>query len=192
MTEKVGALADFLVMDCCRGRPEACNLPSPAVSRPLNVLFLCTGNSARSILAEALLRKAGQGRFSAYSAGLSPRPSVNDRALALLRDAGYDTDGLHPKSLEAMRGETAPQMDLVVTVCDMTANVDAPPWPNAPVCTHWGMPDPAEPGLDAAETDARLLQCHAMLARRIEALVALPEGIDRHSLQEAVDAAATL
>lgn len=192
LPDRVGALADFLVTDCCRGRPEVCGLPAPSPTRPLNVLFLCTGNSARSILAEALLRDAGKGRFRPYSAGLTPKMKADQPVLSLLRAEGHDVSILHPKPLENFRKPDAPRMDLVVTVCDVTANVDGAPWPGAPVSAHWGLPDPAEDGLDPRDRDARLSYCHDTLSRRINALLALPADVDRHILQQAADAAAAL
>lgn len=188
--ERMTALVDFLVADCCRGRPEICGLPAP--SDKLNVLFLCTGNSARSIIAEALLRDAAPDRFRAFSAGLSPREAPHPGALQLLEDSGHATDGLHPKGIETFRQPDAPRMDLVLTVCDLTANVDAPPWPGTPVTAHWGLPDPAEAGIDTKTQQTRLKNCHESLQRRISALAALPAHIDRSSLQHAVDLAAQL
>jgi arsenate reductase (thioredoxin) len=143
---------------------------------PLNVLFLCTHNSARSILAEALLNHMGQGRFKGFSAGSSPRANQqpNPLGLQVLRDAGIDTDGLHSKSWDEFALPSAPQMDLIITVCDNAAGETCPYWPGKPASAHWGYADPsAGDAPDAQKLIAFRHTLHA-LSHRIELLVSLP------------------
>lgn len=147
-------------------------------SRPLlNVLFLCTHNSARSILAEALLNHMGQGRFKAYSAGSSPRDNQqpNPLGLQVLHNAGISTEGLRSKSWDEFAAPGAPQMDLIITVCDNAAGEVCPIWPGHPATAHWGYADPSEgEGTDAQKLEAFRQTLHAM-KRRLELLVSLPE-----------------
>ena len=157
------------------------------MSTPLNVLFLCTHNSARSILAEVLLNKIGAGRFKAYSAGSSPREggSPNAIGLAVLRDHGFDTTGLRSKNWDEFAGPDAPKMDLIITVCDSAAGEVCPYWPGQPATAHWGYPDPsAGEGSDAEKHEAFRQTLHAM-RRRLELLVNLPiEKLAKLSLQQ--------
>ncbi|MES2423332.1 MAG: arsenate reductase ArsC [Pseudomonadota bacterium] len=142
----------------------------------LNVLFLCTHNSARSILAEAMLNHLGQGRFKAYSAGSSPRENQqpNPLALQVLQNAGVAIEGLHSKSWDAFGQPNAPHMDLVITVCDNAAGEVCPYWPGQPATAHWGYPDPSEAqGSEAQKLDAFRQTLHA-IRRRLELLVNLP------------------
>lgn len=142
--------------------------------QPANVLFLCTGNSARSILAEALLNRDGGGRFRAFSAGSFPKGAVHPMALEVLRDGGFPTAGLRSKSCDEFAGAEAPPLDVIVTVCDNAAGEVCPVWPGRPMTAHWGIEDPAAvegPGQRAA-FDLALLR----LARRVQAFLALPEG----------------
>lgn len=152
----------------------------------LNVLFLCTHNSARSIVAEVLLNALGQGRFQAYSAGSSPREggSPNAMGLAVLRDHGFATEGLRSKSWDEFAAPDAPKMDLIITVCDNAAGETCPYWPGQPATAHWGYPDPgAVEGGDDAKREAFRQTLHAM-RRRLELLVNLPtEKLARLSLQ---------
>jgi len=146
-------------------------------SPPLNVLFLCTHNSARSILAEALLNDMGQGRFLAYSAGSSPRENQqpNPLGLQVLQNAGISTAGLRSKSWDEFAVPGAPPMDLIITVCDNAAGEVCPFWPGHPATAHWGYADPSEgDGTDAQKLEAFRLTLHA-LKRRLELLVSLPQ-----------------
>ncbi|RQO83045.1 arsenate reductase ArsC [Acidovorax sp. FJL06] len=146
-------------------------------SPPLNVLFLCTHNSARSILAEALLNDMGQGRFLAYSAGSSPRENQqpNPLGLQVLQNAGISTAGLRSKSWDEFAVPGAPPMDLIITVCDNAAGEVCPFWPGHPATAHWGYADPSEgDGTDAQKLEAFRLTLHA-LKRRLELLVNLPQ-----------------
>jgi arsenate reductase (thioredoxin) len=146
------------------------------MSTPLNVLFLCTHNSARSILAEALLNHLGNGKFKGFSAGSSPRANQQPHPLALqvLREAEMSTDGLHSKSWDAFALPGAPHMDLIITVCDNAAGETCPYWPGHPATAHWGYADPsAGDAPDAQKLIAFRHTLHA-LHRRIELLVNLP------------------
>ena len=194
--ERAGQLVTYLVEDCCRGRPDICaHLPgglAPSYTgqetRMFNVLFICTSNSARSIMAEALLNDMGQGRFHAFSAGTIPRGEPHPRALALLERAGFATDGLQSKHLSVFEGPEAPQLDFVFTVCDRAASEECPPWPGHPLSAHWGIPDPVkETGTEAEQALAFATAFDAM-RRRIAAFVALPMAeLDRISLQKRLD-----
>ncbi|MCW5648475.1 MAG: arsenate reductase ArsC [Ramlibacter sp.] len=153
---------------------------------PVNVLFLCTHNSARSILAEALLNHIGQGRFKGFSAGSSPRENQqpNPLGLQVLRAAGISTDSLRSKSWDEFALPDAPHMDLVITVCDNAAGEVCPYWPGQPATAHWGYADPsAIVGSDEQKLEAFRQTLHA-IHRRLELLVSLPEGaVDRLALQ---------
>jgi arsenate reductase len=149
-----------------------------------HVLFLCTGNSARSILAEAILDRLGAGRFRAHSAGSHPKGQVHPLALDVLRERGYDTTGFRSKSWDEFARPGAPPLDFVFTVCDDAAGEVCPAWPGQPMTAHWGMPDPA--AFEGPE-DARrrvFLRAYLELARRIDLFTSLPvEALDRLSLQ---------
>lgn len=149
-----------------------------------NVLFLCTGNSARSILAEALLNKAGKGRFRAFSAGSYPKGAVHPSALALIEGIGLPTTGLRSKSWDEFARPGAPQMDFVITVCDNAAGEVCPIWPGMPVTAHWGIPDPAA----ATGSDAEIAAAFALAARqlrtRMDLFLSLPlASIDKMTTQ---------
>ena len=152
------------------------------MSRTYNALFLCTGNSARSILAEALLNRAGQGRFRAYSAGSFPKGQVHPAALELLTELGFPSDGLRSKSWDEFAGPDAPQLDFIFTVCDDAAGETCPIWPGHPVTAHWGIEDPAKvEGAGQREAFQRALH---YLSTRISLFLALPlESIDKMTLQ---------
>lgn len=152
---------------------------------PRNVLFLCTANSARSILAEAILAARGGTRFAAFSAGSQPRGVPNPRALELLAAKGHDVSGLASKSWDVFAGPGAPMMDLVITVCDNAKGEVCPIWPGHPVQAHWGIPDPAGHGSDGAMEGFEL--AYRRLAARIEALLALDENaMDPRAWRDAV------
>ena len=149
-----------------------------------NVLFLCTGNSARSILAESVLNRLGRGRFHAYSAGSYPRGAVNPYALDLLRRQSYPVDALRSKSWDEFAAPGAPDLDFVFTVCDNAAGEVCPIWPGQPMTAHWGLPDPA--AVEGSEAEKRLAFADSMrlLHNRIGSFVSLPlESLDKLSLQ---------
>jgi protein-tyrosine-phosphatase len=148
-----------------------------------NVLFLCTGNTARSILAEAILNKVGRGRFRAYSAGSQPKGVVNPIALHLLQRLEYPTVGLRSKSWQEFAKPGAPVMDFVFTVCDNAAGEACPVWPGQPMTAHWGIEDPAAVEGSEAEKEAAFIEAHRFLKNRIDAFVNLPlKSIDALAL----------
>jgi protein-tyrosine-phosphatase len=154
-------------------------------NRTFNVLFLCTGNSARSILSEALLNKRGQGQFRAFSAGSHPAGRVNPYALALLQRMGYSTDGLRSKSWDEFAAPGAPELDFVFTVCDNAAGEVCPMWPGQPITAHWGIPDPAAvEGTDEQKRKA-FDDAFRILERRISLFLSLPiRSLEQLVLQE--------
>ena len=153
--------------------------------QPFNVLFLCTGNSARSIMAEAILNRLGAGKFHAYSAGSQPKGKVHPETLRLLRDLNYDTSGFRSKSWGEFANPGAPLLDFVFTVCDNAAGETCPVWPGQPVTAHWGIPDPAEAKGNDAEIALAFKHAYRMLTHRIEAFASLPlRSLDKLSLQK--------
>ncbi|MFC3613162.1 helix-turn-helix domain-containing protein [Lutimaribacter marinistellae] len=185
-------LFDFLFLDCCRGRPDLC-LPlsegsPPMADRKYNVLFICTGNSARSIFAESLLRRLGGDRFTVYSAGTRPYSELNPFALKVLEDKGHDVSHLRSKNVSEFSGPDAPALDFVFTVCNQAANEECPAWEGQPISGHWGMPDPVRVDGTDAEKSLAFQQAYGALKHRIEAFTALPvESLDRITLQAEVD-----
>jgi arsenate reductase (thioredoxin) len=156
--------------------------------RPLNVLFLCTGNSARSILAEAILNRLGAGKFRGYSAGSQPAGEVNPLALHLLRKASYDVSKLRSKSWDEFAALGAPKFDFVFTVCDDAANEICPIWPGQPMSAHWGLPDPVKAQGTEAERNLAFADTMRMLTQRIDIFVNLPlDRLSKLSLQEQLD-----
>lgn len=150
--------------------------------RTYNVLFLCTGNSVRSILAEAILNREGAGHFRAFSAGSFPKREVHPGALKLLGELGYPAEGYRSKSWDEFAVEGAPQLDFIFTVCDNAAGETCPIWPGHPMTAHWGIPDPAAAEPD--KQDRAFHEAYLALQRRIELFLALPlKGIDKLSLQ---------
>lgn len=152
--------------------------------RVYNVLFLCTGNSARSILAEAILNREGKGRFKAYSAGSNPAGRVHPYSLDLLALMDHPTENLRSKNWEEFSGPDAPKLDFVFTVCDNAAGETCPVWPGQPITAHWGIPDPAAATGSEAEKRAAFTEAYRMMLNRISLFLALPlESIDKMSLQ---------
>jgi arsenate reductase len=152
--------------------------------RPYNVLFLCTGNSARSIMAEAVLNKLGAGKFRAYSAGSQPRGQVHPETLRLLKGLDYDISGLRSKSWNEFAKPGAPPLDFAFTVCDNAAGETCPVWPGQPMTAHWGVPDPAEARGTPAQVALAFKDAYRMLHQRIGVFTALPIGsLDQLSLQ---------
>ncbi|MBI1418316.1 MAG: arsenate reductase ArsC [Limimaricola sp.] len=153
-----------------------------------NVLFLCTGNSARSIIAEAIINREGLGRFRGFSAGSHPKGAVHPYALDLLRGMNHDVSGLRSKSWDEFALPDAPQMDFVFTVCDDAAAEECPYWPGQPMTAHWGMPDPARATGPEAVIRVAFAETYRMLSRRIGIFTSLPlASIDRLALQRNLD-----
>ncbi len=156
--------------------------------RVFNVLFLCTGNSARSILAEAILQREGGGRFRAFSAGSHPKGEVHPYALDLLQKLGHDTGFARSKSWDEFAEAGAPKMDFVFTVCDDAAAETCPVWPGQPITAHWGVPDPAAAQGSEAEKRLAFAEAYRMLENRIKAFASLPlASLDRMALQRRLD-----
>ncbi|MCF8484727.1 MAG: metalloregulator ArsR/SmtB family transcription factor [Rhodobacteraceae bacterium] len=190
--ERVKSMLGYLVEDCCRGRADLCLPASPAPmtdgSRPLNVLFVCSGNSARSLMAEALLHHANPQRFRVHSAGTTPANAPHPMAIEVLKRAGIDISPLHPKSLAQFQTAEAPKMDFIFTLCDHAASEDCPPWQGQPFSAHWGLPDPAKADGNPAEQALAFATAFALLNRRISAFAALPFAqLDAMTLQHTLD-----
>jgi arsenate reductase len=147
-----------------------------------HVLFLCTGNSARSILAECLLNRHGAGRFRAYSAGSHPKGAVHPMTLQLLRERGYDTRDLHSKSWDQFATPAAPRLDFIFTVCDNAAGEACPVWPGQPVTAHWSVEDPAQLSGPADEQPSVFRRVYADLEDRIKLFISLSSRVSRSSL----------
>ncbi len=203
---RMAGLMNYLLADCCEGQPSVCAplietvflAGKPArprsgvfvmpTDRPINVLFLCTGNSARSILAEAILNAAGAGRFRAFSAGSHPKSAVHPDALGLLERLGHPTSDLRSKSWDEFATPAAPDLDAVITVCDNAAGEVCPFWPGQPVTAHWGIPDPAAATGSPAEIALTFADAYRMLDRRIGILVNLPvETLEKQVLKRRLD-----
>ena len=152
---------------------------------PYNVLFLCTGNSARSIIAEVILNKLGRGTFQGHSAGSQPKGQVNPNTIDLLQGLGYDTSGFRSKSWSEFAAPGAAPLDFVFTVCDSAAGEACPFWPGQPMTAHWGVPDPAEASGNEAEIALAFKDAYRMLHQRIAIFTALPiKSLDQLSLQK--------
>jgi len=147
---------------------------------PYNVLFLCTGNSARSIIAEAIMNKTGAGKFRAYSAGSQPKGQINPHTIQLLQSLGYDISGYRSKSWDEFARAGEPKFDFVFTVCDNAAAEACPVWPGQPMTAHWGIPDPAEATGTPAEIALAFKEAYRLLNQRIGIFAALP----LHSLNQ--------
>lgn len=189
------ALIGYLALDVGRARPD---LIAPLLNAHkdvaamrtagFNVLFICSGNSARSIFAEALLRDLGGGKFQPFSAGTRPNTALNPFALAVLKRNSHDVSGLRAKHISEFQTPGAPVMDFVFTVCDTAAAEECPPWPGQPITGHWGLPDPVKATGTDAEKALVFAQTYGALRRRIMAFVELPfASLGRISLQARVD-----
>jgi protein-tyrosine-phosphatase len=155
---------------------------------PLNVLFLCTHNSARSIIAECVMNRLGMGKFRGYSAGSQPSGKVHPYALDLLKHLNYDVSKLRSKSWEEFAAPGAPQLDFVFTVCDNAANETCPIWPGQPMSAHWGLPDPSAVEGNDAERHYAFADTHRMLYQRISIFTNLPlASLDKLSLQKRLE-----
>jgi arsenate reductase len=155
---------------------------------PYNVLFLCTGNSARSIIAEAILNRFGAPRFKAYSAGSQPKGEVNPHTITLLRSLNYITDEFRSKNWEEFAQPGAPKLDFVFTVCDNAASEVCPIWPGQPMSAHWGIPDPAAAEGSEAVIAQAFSDAYRMMQNRITIFLALPmASLDRLSLQKRIE-----
>jgi protein-tyrosine-phosphatase len=155
------------------------------IEKPRNVLFLCTGNSARSILAEAILHQEGEGRFAAFSAGSQPKGEPHPLALDLLRQLEHPVEGLRSKSWDEFAGADAPQMDFIITVCENAAGEACPVWPGKPATAHWGIPDPAAEGGTEDQRRRAFAQAYARMSARIVKFTALKlDGLDAGRLKK--------
>jgi protein-tyrosine-phosphatase/DNA-binding transcriptional ArsR family regulator len=192
------ALFSFLTETCCGGRPELCSdlarlLPEDisverAMSPAFNVMFLCTHNSARSMVAEAVLNKIGQGRFNAYSAGSAPAKKPVEEVIERLAALGFETSPLHCKSWDEFMGPSAPKMDFVITLCDTLDGQFCPDFGAKPVTAAWPFPDPAKFRGSAVERATLVNELYAMIRRRLEIFVALPfASLDRLALKARLD-----
>ena len=150
-----------------------------------NVLFLCTGNTARSILAEGILARDGQGKFRAYSAGSQPKGMVNPFAIKVLQNFGYSTEGLSSKSWDVFASSDAPKMDFVFTVCDNAAGETCPLWPGQPMTAHWGIEDPASVEGTDLDKERAFIEAFRFMRNRIQAFISLPiTAIDKLALKQ--------
>jgi ArsR family transcriptional regulator, arsenate/arsenite/antimonite-responsive transcriptional repressor / arsenate reductase (thioredoxin) len=191
-------LIGYLALEVGRARPDLLASMLAAKKEPdmrdtdFDVLFICSGNSARSIFAEALLRDLGQGKFQAFSAGTKPNTELNPIALDVLKRNNHDISALRSKHISEFQQPGAVTMDFVFTVCDTAAAEECPPWPGQPITGHWGLPDPVKASGTDAEKALVFAQTYAVLRRRIMAFVALPfDSLNRMSLQSHVDAIGT-
>lgn len=197
-TDTIRDLLSFLLEGCCQSRPEICfplikrsskRIEAPMPQDSYNVLFLCTGNSARSLMAEAIMNAEGKGRFRAYSAGSFPSSDgPNPHAIELLEHLDHDTAPLRTKSWDEFATEGAPALDFVFTVCDGAASELCPIWPGQPMSAHWSVPDPAKAEGNDAEKGLAFAEVYRMLHNRISTFVNLPlETLDSYTLQRRLD-----
>jgi protein-tyrosine-phosphatase/DNA-binding transcriptional ArsR family regulator len=191
-------LLGYVAETCCAGRPGlrhdlARLLPDeeteqPTMTAAFNVLFLCTHNSARSIMAEAILEKAGRGRFRAYSAGSDPVPELHPEVVETLRRVGHDTERLHSKSWNEFTGTAAPRMDFIIALCDTTTGQVCPEFDGWALTASWPLPDPAKFTGSASERGVLVNQLYSMLRRRLDIFCSLPfERLDRMALKARLD-----
>jgi arsenate reductase (thioredoxin) len=172
-----------------KSEAEGLSMSETDEKKVYNVLFLCTGNSARSIMAEAILNRAGRGNFRAFSAGSQPKEKVHPYTLDLLRKLHYDVSGMRSKSWLEFSQPNSPKLDFVFTVCDNAAGETCPYWPGQPMTAHWGVPDPAAATGSEAEIRFAFADALRMLTNRINIFVSLPlKKLDRLSLQKQLDA----
>jgi arsenate reductase len=158
------------------------------MAEPYNVLFLCTGNSARSIIAEAIMQREGRGKFVGYSAGSQPRGEIHPFTADLLTRMNFDPSQFRSKSWQEFASDDAPKLDFVFTVCDNAANETCPVWPGQPMSAHWGVPDPAAAEGTDAEKRLAFADTYRMLTQRISIFVNLPiAGLDQLTLQRRLD-----
>ncbi|GHA51342.1 ArsR family transcriptional regulator [Amylibacter ulvae] len=195
----LGAAKDVvagLFFDCCRGRADVCppqfaNIidgVAPRGDKKFHVLFVCTGNSARSIFAETILRDHAGDKFNAYSAGTMHRSELNPFAIKMLAQKGHSVDDLWSKNISEFQSSQAPRMDFVFTVCDRAANEECPTWAGQPVSGHWGVPDPVKVTGTDAQISLAFQTAYGALFNRISAFTSLPfDTLDRQSLQKRVD-----
>lgn len=156
--------------------------------RPFNILFLCTGNSARSILAECIMNRVGEGKFVAWSAGSMPKGQVHPEALKLMNSLGYDISGLRSKPWDEFAAEGAPPLDFVVTVCDNAAGEVCPIWPGQPIRSHWGVPDPAAVEGTPVEVAMAFRDTYRMLHNRIGLFASLPlDKLSKLAIKDRMD-----
>ncbi len=190
----MNSLLDYLTDNCCGGKTCPISLDSSINKEQhmteglYNILFLCTGNSARSIMAESLMRRWGRGRFNAHSAGSHPAGEVNPRAIELLKRFNFSTEGLRSKSWEEFAQPDSPHLDFVVTVCDNAAGEVCPVWPGQPLTSHWGAPDPAAARGTEVEKMMAFREAFRILDTRIKIFTALRiDGLERLRLKEKMD-----
>jgi arsenate reductase len=193
---QVRGMLDYLFLDCCRGRPDLCApVTTSTISshhhmtdRKYNVLFICTGNSARSIFAESILRKQAGDRFNAFSAGTRPGSQLNPFAVRVLQDKGHDISVLRSKDVLEFSGPDAPKFDFVFTVCDQAANEECPSWNGQPVTGHWGTPDPVKAEGNDAHKALAFQEAYGTLKHRIDLFTALNlDSLNRLALQSRID-----
>ncbi len=190
--DNVSDLMQGVFRNCCNNRPDLCLHPrqegKTMTDKPFNVLFICTGNSARSIMAEAILNAEGKGLFQAYSAGTKPAGAPHPQVLEMLSLKGLDESLFSSKSTDIFAGDDAPKMDFVFTVCDHAANEECPVWPGQPMTAHWGVADPTKVEGTQSVKALAFQQTYGLLRNRISAFISLPIAtLDRISLQHAVD-----
>ncbi|RYH08520.1 metalloregulator ArsR/SmtB family transcription factor [Tropicimonas sp. IMCC6043] len=197
-TETIRDLLGFLLEGCCQSRPEICapifarspqSMVTPMSQDNYTVLFLCTGNSARSLMAEAIMEREGKGRFRAFSAGSHPSPDgPHPYALELLRNLNHDVSRTRTKSWDEFAADSAPQLDFVFTVCDKAAAEICPIWPGQPMSAHWGVPDPVAAEGNEAQRRLAFADAYRMMRNRISIFTNLPiDTLDRFALQKRLD-----